>query len=116
MQDITINRGDTGETGTIKDSLLEALVALTRLHHKPFSAESLIAGLPLEAGLLTPDLFVRAAQRAGFHATHLERELHEITTMVLPASKDNHKKQVAISFDAGGVIDQAVKNKVPLQL
>jgi len=86
MQNITTGNGDMGETATVRDSLLAALVALTRLHHKPFSAESLIAGLPLEAGLLTPDLFVRAAVRAGFNATHLERELHEIPTLVLPVA------------------------------
>ena len=86
MQDITSGNSDTGETVTVRDYLLLALVALTRLHHKPFSAESLIAGLPLEAGLITPDLFVRAAERAGFNATHVERELHEITTLVLPVA------------------------------
>lgn len=86
MQDVTIAKGNTGEPDTLQDSLLQALVALTRLHHKPFSAESLIAGLPLEDGILTPDLFVRAAERAGFNATYLERELHEITPLVLPVA------------------------------
>ncbi len=76
-------RGKPSQYGIL---CLAALVALTRLHHKPFSAESLIAGLPLEAGLLNPDLFVRAAERAGFNAAHLERELHEITTLVLPVA------------------------------
>ena len=29
-----------------KDSLLESLVLYTKLYHKPYSAESLMAGLP----------------------------------------------------------------------
>ena len=63
---------------------MQALVTITHLHHRPFSAESLGAGLPLENGLLTPALFVRAAERAGFSARHLKRNLDEITEMVLP--------------------------------
>ncbi|HKI73825.1 MAG TPA: type I secretion system permease/ATPase [Pseudomonadales bacterium] len=68
------------------DPLLDALVTLTRIHHKPFSAESLAAGLPLEQGLFTPALFVRAAQRAGFSAKHLERSLGDIPNEVLPVA------------------------------
>jgi ATP-binding cassette subfamily C protein LapB len=66
------------------DSLLEALVALTRIHHKPFSGESLAAGLPLEDGKFTPALFVRAAERAGFIAKHMTRSLEEVPNEVMP--------------------------------
>jgi|TARA_B100002003_G_scaffold251818_1_gene297855 ATP-binding cassette subfamily C protein LapB len=83
MQDVAAN---TGETVSIRDPLLDVLVALTRLHHKPFSAESLTAGLPLQGGVLTPDLFVRAAERAGFNAAHLQRDLYDITSLVLPVA------------------------------
>lgn len=69
-----------------RDPLLEALAALTRIHHKPFSAESLAAGLPLEDGQLTPALFVRAAERAGFSAKYLERKLDDIPDEVLPVA------------------------------
>ncbi len=67
-----------------RDPLLEALVAVTRLHHRPNSAESLTAGLPLEDGRLTPSLFVRAARAAGFNASHVNREIRDITDLVLP--------------------------------
>ncbi len=70
----------------LADPLLDALVALTRLHHRPYSAESLVAGLPLINGKLSPALFIRAAERAGFTAAHLERELNQITTLVLPVA------------------------------
>ena len=68
----------------IRDPLLEALVAMTRLHHKPRSAESLVAGLPLDDGILTPALFVRAATSAGFNASYTQRALNTITEMLLP--------------------------------
>lgn len=68
-----------------QDTLLDSLVILTHLHHKPFSAESLCAGLPLIDGRLTPDLFVRAAEKAGFSAKLVKRNLDSISKMVLPA-------------------------------
>ena len=68
------------------DLLLDALVILTRLHQRPFSAESLAAGLPLENGMLTPELFVRAAERAGFSAASLQRSLPDINDLVLPVA------------------------------
>mgnify|MGYP001576555427 FL=1 len=64
--------------------MLDALVALTRLQHRPFSAQSLTAGLPLENGKLTPALFVRAAEKAGFTSIHVVKELKEISALVLP--------------------------------
>ncbi len=63
---------------------MQALVTITRVHHRPGSAESLGAGLPLENGVLTPALFIRAAERAGFSARHLSREIDDISSLVLP--------------------------------
>jgi ATP-binding cassette subfamily C protein LapB len=68
------------------DPLLDALVALTQLQHRPFSAQSLTAGLPLENGKLTPPLFVRAAEKAGFSSRHVERPLDDISELVLPVA------------------------------
>ncbi|XOV88352.1 MAG: type I secretion system permease/ATPase [Pseudomonadota bacterium] len=78
--------------GTASDALLAALVALTRIHHKPYSAEALVAGLPLVDGKLDASLFVRAAERAGFKARSVERDLKGIPAEVLPVAlicKDN---------------------------
>jgi ATP-binding cassette subfamily C protein LapB len=52
----------------IDDPLLMCLYELTRLLGRPMSREALVAGLPLEKMRLTPRLFVRAANRAGFVA------------------------------------------------
>ena len=67
------------------DPLLGCLVVLTRIEHKPFSAESLTAGLPLVDDKLTPDLFIRAAKRADLSAQLVKRNLKEISNLVLPA-------------------------------
>lgn len=87
---------------TVKfNSLLEALVIITKLFKHPFSSESLIAGLPLEEGKSSPDLFTidkaksefsRAAGRAGLISNLVRKDLGEISHLVLPAIlllKDN---------------------------
>jgi ATP-binding cassette subfamily C protein LapB len=66
------------------DPLLGSLVALTHLLERPSSAKALTAGLPLVDGLLTPDLFPRAAERAGLSARLLRRSLESIDDLVLP--------------------------------
>jgi ATP-binding cassette subfamily C protein LapB len=70
---------------TADDPLLGCLLALTRLHNRPVSADTLTAGLPLVEHCLTPELFIRAAQRVGFSAKLVRRPLDKISDLVLPA-------------------------------
>jgi ATP-binding cassette subfamily C protein LapB len=67
------------------DSLLQALLAICKLLHTPHSAESLAAGLPLVNNKLTPELFIRAADRAGLSSSLIKRPLNKISNLVLPA-------------------------------
>ncbi len=67
------------------DPLTRCLVILTRLFHNPMSAQTLTAGLPLENMRLTPELFLRAAARAGLSARVVKRPLDQISAMTLPA-------------------------------
>ena len=46
---------------SVDDPLLKCLVLLTRFYNRPFSEETLSAGLPLVDSKLTPALFERAA-------------------------------------------------------
>lgn len=80
VADWSIRRPDA----TIDDPLLGCLVALTHLLERPTSAQALTAGLPLVGGRLTPDLFPRAAERAGLSARLLRRPLGTIDNVVLP--------------------------------
>ncbi len=67
-----------------KDPLLQCLCFITKFYHKPLSADTLTAGLPIAEGTITPDLFVRAAKRAGLSARVSERYLEEFTELMLP--------------------------------
>ena len=75
------------------DALLDCLVLFTKLYHKPYSAEALTAGLPIEPGLESPELFSinnakglfsRAADRAGLKSSLLRRPLSQISPLQLP--------------------------------
>lgn len=66
------------------DPLANCLVLLTRLQHRPFSLQSLTAGLPLQSSRLTPELFIRAAARADISARVVKRPLAMISSLTLP--------------------------------
>ena len=78
------------------DPLTNCLVLLTRIQHRPFSAQTLIAGLPLESSRLTPELFPRAAARAGLSARVVKRPLEKIADITLPV--------ILLLKDGGAVI------------
>ena len=67
------------------DPLAAALAIAARLLGAPTSAESLVAGLPLEAGRLTPELVARAAERAGLAAQVRQVAAAELSSLALPA-------------------------------
>ena len=68
----------------IDDPLLDCLVILTRLLERPASPQALTAGLPLEGGRLTPELALRAAERAGLSARLVRQPLDRISDLTLP--------------------------------
>jgi ATP-binding cassette, subfamily C, bacterial LapB len=67
------------------DALARCLSHVARLHGKPGSPEALVAGLPVPETGLTPELFVRAAERAGFASRLVKSGLKEISSLDLPA-------------------------------
>ena len=75
------------------NALLDCLVIFTKLYHKPFSAEALTSGLPVDDESNTPELFSvkksssnfsRASARAGLSSRLVKRKLIDIPDMVLP--------------------------------
>lgn len=75
------------------DPLLQCLVLFTKLYHKPYSAEALIAGLPLDpkSGSThlynlksSKALFSRAASRAGLKCTLISRKLSDLSPLQFP--------------------------------
>ncbi len=85
IQEKTSERAPPGPATAGDDPLLDALALLTRLHGRPVSAAALAAGLPLVDGRMTPELFVRAAERQGYGARLVRRPLRAISNLLLPA-------------------------------
>src|SRR5512134_613170 len=71
-------------TVSTDDPLLKCLVLVTRFYNRPYSEETLSAGLPLVDSKLTPALFERAADRAGLAAKVVARDLDKLSRLVLP--------------------------------
>ncbi|MFC3107476.1 type I secretion system permease/ATPase [Undibacterium arcticum] len=90
------------------DPLLGCLMALTRMHNKPVSADTLTAGLPLVDHSLTPELFIRAALRVGFSAKLVKRPLDKISDLVLPAVLLLRDKQACILLRNDGRTAQII--------
>jgi ATP-binding cassette subfamily C protein LapB len=68
-----------------EDPLLSCLVTLASLLERPISAEALKAGLPHAAERFTPELAVRAAERAGVEAQITSRpKIPDILPVTLP--------------------------------
>ena len=96
---------------TMNDPLLECLVIFTKLHNKPYSAEALTEGLPVSKDthkieLFSTEnskaLFSRAAKRAGFTSTLVQKKLGKISPLVLPCILILKGKKACIleKFDA----------------
>ena len=66
------------------DDLLLALSYVCKHYDRQVSTSSLIAGLPVQNNILTPDLFVRAAVRAGLSSKIIRKNLDQIHSMTLP--------------------------------
>ena len=70
---------------SIADPLAASLAIAARLYGDAVSPTALTAGLPLEDGVLTPALAVRAAERAGLQARIVKATLAQIAQEQLPA-------------------------------
>ncbi len=92
------------ESSRVDDPLLECLVTLGKIHHRPLSKEALVAGMPLVDNRLTPKLFLRSASNAGFSARIVKRSFDAIPSLTLPAVlilKDN-RALILASKDPNG--------------
>jgi len=85
--DVDINQPqpDVVEAPGHADPLTDSLLYLAAHHGRALSRSALLAGLPVERGVLTAALYERAAQRAGLEAELIERPLADIPALVLPA-------------------------------
>jgi len=76
---------DLAKPVNTSDDLLECLILLTEMEHRPFSADALCAGIPLVENRFTPELFIRAAKRAELNSQLVQRSIIDIPVQVLPS-------------------------------
>ncbi|UCO96922.1 type I secretion system permease/ATPase [Metapseudomonas lalkuanensis] len=76
---------NTDPRGQHDDPLLDSLLSLCVLHHKPANRAMLTSGLPLPKQRLTADLLPRAAARAGLQGRLMQRRLEQIPKIAMPA-------------------------------
>ena len=104
------------------DSLLACLSHLAKTNDLSSSETSLLSGLPLVDGCLTPELFVRSAQRVGLNAAVKQRTLAEIPEFVLPVVlllNNNHAlllKKIDQTAQTARVFDPVVSNEKVIPL
>ena len=76
---------ETRATTPALDTLLESLLIVVRIHGGTLSHEAAVNGLPLVDNRLTPSLFHRAAQRAGFSSNVVQKPLDRLNPTLFPA-------------------------------
>jgi len=69
----------------VDDPLAECLHIVTRLHGRAISTGALIAGMPTGSDGISPQTFVRAAEKNGYSARVVKRSLKRISKLLLPA-------------------------------
>lgn len=67
-----------------RDELLACLLIVARSHGEAITRDGALAGLPLEDGHLTPDLFERAAHRAGLSSKVVKLSLQDLRAELFP--------------------------------
>ena len=83
------------------DSLLHSLLLVSKHFDINISASRLTEGLPLVEGRLTPELFIRAGQRAGLNVKLVKRRLDKVSPLVLPVviNLKNNQSAVLLSIN-----------------
>ncbi len=99
---------------TRDDALLSCLVIMTRIFGSPKSPAALASGLPVGDEGMTPDLFLRAADRSGLSASQVRRKLDQVDKMSLPAVLllKNRKACVLLSPPRAGMAEIATPDNL----
>ena len=66
------------------DPLAKCLSIISLIEKDPLSVDAITAGLPID-GQLSPKLFIRAAERAGYSANFIQGDINQLTSGILPA-------------------------------
>lgn len=86
------------------DPLLACLIVLTKVFQQPASAHALVSGLPVPDEGLSPELFMRAAERANISSNLTRKSLTQIDRLLLPAVLLLKDRRACILSDIQGDI------------
>ncbi len=78
------------------DPLLGCLMLLCKMLNRATSREALVAELPVGTGIMTPEVFIRSAEREEISAKLVRRKLSTISSLVLPCVVLLEAKRAAI--------------------
>ncbi len=67
-----------------RDPLLQCLFAVAKAHGRAVHRDTVLSGLPLREGRLSPALFARAARRAGLASKAVRRPLQRLNEALYP--------------------------------
>lgn len=81
---------------------MDCLITICRTHCLSVSPVSLLSGLPLDSGELSPTGFERAAKRAGLASRTVKRDIDHINTALLPAVLVLNEKQACVLHGLSG--------------
>ncbi|RTL76415.1 MAG: type I secretion system permease/ATPase [Bradyrhizobiaceae bacterium] len=84
------------------DSFSDALLFVAAHHGRAITRDALLSGLPIEHDQLTPNLFSRAAARAGLEVEATKRDLADIPSLVLPAVLIFHDRSTRVLMATDG--------------
>ena len=87
--------GPNGDSGR-SDNLLDCLILVVRSHGGALTRDTALAGLPIGRLGLTPSLFPRAAKRAGFASSIVQRALSHLNEALFPAILLLHGNQACV--------------------
>lgn len=103
------------------DSFSDALLFIAAHHGRAITRDALLSGLPIENDRLTPNLFSRAAARAGLEVEATKRQLADIPSLVLPAVLVFHDRTTRILTATDGETIEIVnpstrkRERLPIQ-
>lgn len=114
-----VSNSDLEPAPAADDALLATLTLLSRQFHHPASPEALLAGLPLVAGKLDTELFIRAAARVGIRSEQRSRTLQEIAPELLPVvvlCREGHALILHAMDDDGCSVTDALRSEQPYRM
>ena len=104
MHSASVEQLSTASDGGV---LMDCMETICAIHHIPFSRLSVLTGLPLNGGDLSPTAMTRAASKIGLQCRSAKRRLTHINPALLPAILVLDNKQACVLLSVDDEAEQA---------